>query len=138
MTIKSYPETLRALSVKQPWAALITHGDKIEEYRSWRTHKRGTILIHASAQAESDWREYFSAFGYPLTELYLGAIVGAAQLVDCVADPDGGYAWRLEGAFLLPEKPKCKGGLSFWQAKDDKQRKAFSFAWSQLPNYLKK
>ena len=138
MTSKLYPKSLRALSVRQPFAAMIVIGDKSEEYRSWRTHKRGTILIHASAKAEGNWREYFAAFGYSPTELYLGAIVGAARLVDCAEILSGGYAWRLEGAIIFPQKPQCKGGLSFWKPLDENQDKAFHQAWQQLPADLRK
>lgn len=37
----------RVLSVRQPWASMIVHGIKKIESRSWRTHWRGTLLIHA-------------------------------------------------------------------------------------------
>ena len=37
-----------ALSLKQPWAALVVHGKKTVEVRRWSTRRRGRILIHAS------------------------------------------------------------------------------------------
>src|SRR5437016_1110202 len=37
-----------ALSIKQPWAALLVHGHKTIEVRRWPTARRGTILIHAA------------------------------------------------------------------------------------------
>lgn len=39
---------MKALSIKQPWASLIAHGIKDIENRTWRTHFRGKIYIHAS------------------------------------------------------------------------------------------
>lgn len=39
---------MKALSIKQPWASLIAHGIKNIENRTWKTHFRGRIYIHAS------------------------------------------------------------------------------------------
>jgi ASCH domain len=41
-------ETMRALSVRQPWAEQILNGEKDVENRSYLTHPRGPLLIHAS------------------------------------------------------------------------------------------
>ena len=43
----SPPEELFALSVKQPWAALLVAGVKTVEVRTWPTARRGRVLIHA-------------------------------------------------------------------------------------------
>src|SRR4051794_31022472 len=37
-----------ALSLKQPWAALLVHGVKTIEVRRWPTARRGRVLIHAA------------------------------------------------------------------------------------------
>ena len=37
-----------ALSLKQPWVALVAHGHKSVEVRAWPTARRGRILIHAA------------------------------------------------------------------------------------------
>ena len=39
---------LYALSIKQPWAALLVAGIKTVEIRRWPTNRRGRILIHAA------------------------------------------------------------------------------------------
>jgi activating signal cointegrator 1 len=39
---------MKAISIHQPWASLITFGAKRLEARSWHTPYRGPILIHAS------------------------------------------------------------------------------------------
>lgn len=49
MTYK--PVLMKALSVQQPYAALICAGVKTVENRSRRTHYRGQILIHASGKS---------------------------------------------------------------------------------------
>src|SRR5436309_218268 len=41
------PHTPVALSVRQPWAALIVAGLKTVEVRRWPTRRRGPVLIHA-------------------------------------------------------------------------------------------
>jgi len=75
-----------ALSVKQPWAALLIHGRKTVEVRRWSTARRGRVLIHAarvSAPQPFAWEQL------PL-ELHAnakvtGGIVGAGDLTDCIA-----------------------------------------------------
>jgi ASCH domain len=80
---------LYALSIKQPWAALIVAGIKSVEVRRWPTMRRGRILIHAARIA--DPREH----GWKLVprELagsaeLLGGIIGAADLTGCVSYRD--------------------------------------------------
>jgi len=38
---------MRALTIQQPWASLFALGHKQMETRSWRTHVRGPVAIHA-------------------------------------------------------------------------------------------
>jgi hypothetical protein len=74
-----------ALSVKQPWAALLVHGLKTVEVRRWPTARRGPILIHAARVPDhrpEAWEKV------PL-ELHaaarlLGGIVGEGELTGCV------------------------------------------------------
>ena len=40
-------ERLKAITIWQPWAELIIRGFKQYETRSWPTHYRGKIAIHA-------------------------------------------------------------------------------------------
>jgi hypothetical protein len=49
----TFPQKLKALSIRQPWAELILRGDKTVEYRSQPTKIRGRIYIYA-AQGKSD------------------------------------------------------------------------------------
>jgi hypothetical protein len=76
--------TQHALSVKQPWAALLAAGLKTIEVRRWPTARRGRILIHAArvpderaeawAHVPQEWRE---------TAQLLGGVVGVGELIDC-------------------------------------------------------
>lgn len=78
-----------ALSVKQPWATLLTHGLKTIEVRRWPTARRGRILIHAG-RVPDERPEAWVCVPPHLTAVTQrrGGIVGAAQLTGCVAYRD--------------------------------------------------
>ena len=44
----------KGLSIIQPWAAAIAFAGKDIENRSWRTHYRGPLAIHASGKLWKD------------------------------------------------------------------------------------
>jgi hypothetical protein len=75
-----------ALSVKQPWAALLAHGLKTIEVRRWPTARRGPILIHAARvpdQRPESWARVPPELG-DAAQL-LGGIIGSGELIGCVA-----------------------------------------------------
>ena len=76
--------TQYALSVKQPWAALLVHGRKTIEVRSWPTARRGRILIHA-ARVPDERPEAWAHVPPQLREAaqLLGGIIGAGELTEC-------------------------------------------------------
>ena len=41
-------DTLKALTLTEPWASLMRYGAKQVETRSWTTHYRGPVAIHAA------------------------------------------------------------------------------------------
>jgi hypothetical protein len=124
------------LSLRQPWAWLVSEGLKPIENRSWNTNLRGRFDVHASVMTEKDWREAWAMVERAAPHLlgllqrardrgllHLGGIVGRADLV-MVLDPvpliridswriAGQYGFVLEHAETLPFIP-CKGALSFW------------------------
>lgn len=124
---------VRALSIRQPWAALITSGAKDIENRSWPTHFRGPLLIHASkgctrAEYESalTFTESFTDLAPALfprfEQLARGGIVGAVRLTG-LAHPDAsGGPWHVPGCWgfqlreqvPLPFRP-LKGALGFFR-----------------------
>jgi hypothetical protein len=78
-----------ALSLRQPWAALLVHGRKTIEVRRWSTSRRGHILIHAARIPDSRPE----AWALVPDELQaaakvIGGIVGAADLHECIAYRD--------------------------------------------------
>lgn len=78
-----------ALSIKQPWAALVVQGLKSIEIRRWPTTRRGPILIHAARISDARpeaWR-HVSAELKPLTQL-TGGIIGKVDVTDCIRYSD--------------------------------------------------
>jgi hypothetical protein len=74
-----------ALSLKQPWAALLAYGRKTIEVRSWPTTKRGRILIHAARVSDSRaeaWKHIPKELD--LAARQVGGIIGAADLTSCI------------------------------------------------------
>jgi hypothetical protein len=80
------PAKLVAISVQQPWAALLVAGVKTVEVRTWATRRRGRVLIHA-AKGIDDRPEGWALVTTPeLQQLAAlrGGIVGVAELTACV------------------------------------------------------
>ncbi|HXG11428.1 MAG TPA: (5-formylfuran-3-yl)methyl phosphate synthase [Gemmataceae bacterium] len=75
---------MHALSLKQPWAALLVHGLKTIEVRRWPTARRERILIHA-ARVPDERPEAWNLVPSHLHEAaqLRGGIVGAGDLIGC-------------------------------------------------------
>jgi len=134
---------MKALSIKQPWASLITHGIKDIENRTWKTHFRGRIYIHASGKPkpkeniysvlnQEQWEEAndkFSLGEFNPDNLEYSAIIGEVDIIDCVVNHDSIWAekqndltqkpiynWVLANPLLYAEPIlNVKGKLSFWE-----------------------
>lgn len=115
---------ISALSIRQPWAWLIVNGHKDIENRTWRTGRRGSILIHTGNAFDTEGYLYvcqmFPDIIMPLdpNDFDLGGIVGQANLVYCVSMSDspwfcGPFGFCLSDAKPLPFQP-CKGKLGFF------------------------
>jgi hypothetical protein len=74
-----------ALSLKQPWAALLVSGRKTIEVRRWPTARRGPILIHA-ARVSDERPEAWAHVDAELQPLarQCGGILGWAELFNCI------------------------------------------------------
>lgn len=119
-------DEMRALSVKQPWAALIANGRKTVEHRTWQTDYRGELLICASGAPD---RDAINHVGLPVhTQLPLGAAVCVVDLIDCrpftredteaacMGEYAKGYAWVLSNP--RPIEPfAVKGQLHIFTVK---------------------
>jgi hypothetical protein len=74
-----------ALSLKQPWAALVVAGKKTIEVRKWATGIRGRIYIHAARipdRRPEAWA--LVADDLSLMAQLRGGIIGAAELAGCI------------------------------------------------------
>lgn len=126
---------MRALTIRQPWAAAIAHGTKRTENRSWPVPAKylGTrILIHAAAAEDRTLRssndvprDLTAGIGiWPDTR---SAIVAAANLSGCHFDEgccqpwgmDGYFHWELTNVAALATPTPAKGALGFWVPADD-------------------
>lgn len=123
---------MKAITVRQPWAWAIINAGKNIENRSWNTHFRGTVAIHAAVgmtrneyeqgceSIKSKRRIKIPAY----EELERGAIIGTVEIVDCVQDSDsrwfgGEYGFVLSRPKKLREPIPCKGALRFWNVPQD-------------------
>ncbi len=129
-----------ALSLKQPWAALLAHGFKTIEVRNWSTARRGRILIHAARVPD----ERPQAWAHVPPELLdtaqlLGGILGAGDIADCLTyrtaeefqidqarhlnDPSWFRPPRLYGFVFANLQPlpfrRCSGWMRFFPVEDD-------------------
>ena len=80
-------KTMRCLTVQQPWAHLIIHGDrqgrfKAIENRSRGTRYRGPLIIHAG-KSKVRIGDYGPDEPSPF-EMAFGALLGIVEVVDCV------------------------------------------------------
>ena len=107
----------KAITIQQPYAQLIVLGHKQYETRSWRTHFRGELLIHAASRGYTQAVEKaLTQFAGSIADAYAmhtGAIIGKVKVTDCIpvekllahlSDFErscgywqkGNYAWKLE------------------------------------------
>ena len=132
--------SIRAISLWQPWATLVVIGAKTLETRSWPTRYRGPLAIHATKTlpviARTLFRDdpFYSVLveaGYPSVEaLPLGAVLGTVTVADCIStnkritltaqerafgdfSPDR-YAWTLEDPVRFPVPIEARGGQGVW------------------------
>lgn len=115
---------MKAISIKQPWASLIIEGIKDIENRSWYTHYRGRLYIHASKGYDRQGADLVSKL-YPEHESIIkdaseirGGIIGHVHLVDCVTSHNspwfhGEYGFVLTSFKEIPFYP-IKGQLGLF------------------------
>jgi hypothetical protein len=124
-----------ALSIKQPWAALIVAGRKTIEVRRWATRVQGPIFIHAARlpdERPQAWH-WITDELRPATQI-VGGLIGIATLTECRAyrdaatfvhdthrhlnDPDWFaatmYGFVLADAITVPFV-RCPGNIKFFE-----------------------
>jgi hypothetical protein len=108
-----------ALTIKQPFAALVARGIKDVENRSWSTDYRGPIFIHAGRAWDETplpvpmWVPDREIFTY-------GAIIGTVNLIDVIRNSDSPWAdqgfhhWLIKDAELFEAPVPARGKLGLW------------------------
>lgn len=125
---------MKALSIRQPWAELIVQGRKTIELRTWQTHYRGRLAIHASQTVRE---EACVAYGLDPARVIRGALAGMVELVDISAldeaawedlrdqhlslrdFPGPTFGWRLEDPQRLPQPIPMRGRRSLFNVPDE-------------------
>ena len=121
---------MKALTLKQPWATLISEGLKEYEFRSWKTTYRGELLIHAGVGIDKKELNKFEHLNlkYPQSR-----VVALVELVDCIEIDDKfnkelkdknnivygnkdrtGYAWKIKLIKKIDDNKEIKGKLGLW------------------------
>lgn len=76
---------MKVLTIKEPYATLITEGMKEYEFRTWPTKYRGDILIHAAKTPNKENKKRFIDRNLNYKE---GFIIAKATLTDCIEVDD--------------------------------------------------
>ena len=122
---------MKVLTLKQPWATLISEGLKEYEFRSWNTNYRGKLLIHAGVSIDKEEIKKYN-YDYPKSR-----IVALVELIDCIKIDDKfnkmikdknsivygskereGYAWKLRLIKKIDDNKEIKGKLGLWNIED--------------------
>lgn len=123
---------MKVLTIKQPWATLIIQGNKKFEFRSWQTHYRGELLIHAGKSIDKEAMKRLEK--YLPENIPLGKIIGKVNLTNCIkTSPEffqnvqkenkdiysksifkEEYAWQVELIEKFENPIEVKGNLSLW------------------------
>lgn len=106
-----------ALTLKQPWAHLVIHGEKDIENRVWPLpdcHKNQWIALHAG-------KGYVKGISdIPKSDLTFGAIIGFIKFSDCITNSSSEWAmpnhfhWVISEKKILRSPIPCNGALKFW------------------------
>lgn len=153
---------MKVLTIKEPYASLISKGIKKYEFRTWKTNYRGEVLLHAGKGFDKKNKKLNT---YKLNYLH-ECIIAKAKITDCIKVDDkfreqlkreneivysniiydktwNGYAFKLENVESI--KPiEIKGQLGLWNIDDEYINKPIIWTYLTLlgfrkaPNFLKK
>jgi len=120
--------TVKALTIRQPWAWAVVFAGKDVENRSWQTSYRGPLLIHAAKDndpagvARLLWTMADpGAFGQPKATFEArSAIIGIVYLAEVLTDSPSPWAepyrfhWRFETPAPVDPPIACSGMPRLW------------------------
>lgn len=118
-------DTVRALSIRQPWVELILRGEKNLEYRSRRMKEMGPLLMHASRTLDED---NIATHGFEPADLPFGALVGLVDVVGCVEveGEEGLYAYQLAHPRRFKVPVPYTGAAGIFRVPTDQVRAALA------------
>jgi len=116
---------MKCMTIRQPWATLISLGIKLVENRTWFTKHRGPLLIHAGLGIDQAGFDLAAQLGIDLPNpLPRGVIVCQVNVVDCiplhsVMKPNGPFCcgpvcWLLDSPVSVDHIP-IKGQLGLFE-----------------------
>jgi activating signal cointegrator 1 len=132
-----------ALAIWRPWPNLMFYAGKDPENRTWSTHYRGLLLIHAAKGTDPAAMTFAQQIGQGIADGRIPAcpqdhpvgIVGVAELYDVCAwsirHPDqqcptcplwaakNQYHWRLRDAAAFPQPIAHPGKQKLWAVNPD-------------------
>ncbi|WP_257350994.1 ASCH domain-containing protein [Pseudalkalibacillus decolorationis] len=128
---------MKVLSIIQPWATLISIGEKRFETRSWRTKHRGELAIHASKKIDKKicriepFRSILKKHGFTENNLPVGGIIATSNLSDCLnVAEDMGTGSLLDNGKMVSADEYTFGNFSegrfAWELQDVIQIKPIS------------
>lgn len=124
---------MKAISLWNPWAALMVRGAKCVETRSWPIAYRGPLLIHAAKKWDKfliglcetePFRAALAAFGDGW-EMPFGAIVGRVDVIGC-------YPTERVGCVANQPTPMTMPGGKMYVGETERAFRDYSpgrFAW---------
>lgn len=138
------PETMRALSIQQPWANAIVYGTKRVENRTWDAPRwviGQIVAIHTSKKPDVSARPP-AGESWPMDHrMHLGAVIAIAKVAGChhatscprheegapwplctAWSARGQFHWELADVRPLAEPVPCKGALGLWRLPDDVEK----------------
>lgn len=140
-------QTVKTISIQQPWGYCITNGTKRVENRTRYWYHRGPLLIHAGKKYQTGLEIDIHADSPEVDVAGMlaaprGAIVGVCRMIDCVrpgedarlaadqriwADPDQ-FKLVLTDVFAFDKPIPWKGMLGLFDVPDDIVREAIASA----------
>ena len=121
---------LKVLTLRQPWATLVSEGIKRYEFRSWKTKYRGKVLIHAGAGIDKEDMKKYKNVNLEFPSKKILAVV---EIEDCLELDEElnnkiisenniaygnkvrtGYAWKLNNIKKINYDKEVNGQLGLW------------------------
>lgn len=113
-------KTLKALSIRQPWANAILFGKDVENRSRYFSH-RGPLLIHASQKLDREALVDPRIIALSGDDLLVGHLIGIVTVLDCVRESSSRWAdaqsnWKilLSNARQLLHPVPYRGQLSLF------------------------